>query len=124
MTWWAGLQFPGGEPPDYWDFLHFAVVIGVACQTADIAFTGKNLRRIGTVHGLVAFSFNTAVLALTINLGRRDLCFSEGRFEGTLATSSMRARRRRPAGPAHQRRDEDQQRRTAPSGPGRRRRAT
>jgi len=63
-----GLKFPGDEDPDYWDFLHFSVVIGVACQTADIAFTGKALRRIGTVHGLVAFAFNTVVVALTINL--------------------------------------------------------
>lgn len=63
-----GLSFPGDEPPDYWDFLHFATVIGVASQTADIAFTSKPLRRIGTVHGLVSFLFNTVVLALTINL--------------------------------------------------------
>jgi uncharacterized membrane protein len=63
-----GLKFPGTEEPDYWDFLHFAVVIGVASQTADIAFTSKLMRRIGTIHGLVAFTFNTAILALTINL--------------------------------------------------------
>ena len=63
-----GLLFPGGEPPDYWDFVHFSVIIGVASQTADIAFTSKPLRRIGTLHGLVAFTFNTVVLALTINL--------------------------------------------------------
>lgn len=63
-----GLAFPGGEDPDYWDFLHFSVVIGVACQTADVAFTSKGLRRIGTLHGVVAFLFNTVVLALTINL--------------------------------------------------------
>jgi uncharacterized membrane protein len=64
----GGLLFPGGEEPDYWDFVHFSVVIGVASQTADIAFTSKELRRIGTVHGVVAFTFNTVVLALTINL--------------------------------------------------------
>ncbi|MES3026950.1 MAG: DUF1345 domain-containing protein [Pseudomonadota bacterium] len=64
----GGLMFPGGEEPDYWDFLHFSVVIGVACQTADIEFTSKGLRRIGTIHGVVAFVFNTVVLALTINL--------------------------------------------------------
>lgn len=63
-----GLKFPGGEPPDYWDFLHFSVVVGVACQTADVAFTSKRLRRAGTIHGLVAFAFNTVILALTINL--------------------------------------------------------
>ena len=64
----GGLYFPGEEPPDYWDFLHFSTVIGVASQTADIAFTSKPLRRIGTLHGIVAFTFNTVVLALTINL--------------------------------------------------------
>jgi uncharacterized membrane protein len=64
----GGLSFPGDEAPNYWDFLHFSVVIGVACQTADIAFTSKALRRIGTLHSVVAFTFNTVVLALTINL--------------------------------------------------------
>lgn len=64
----GGLQFPGGEAPDSWDFVHFAVVIGVAAQTADIAFTSKTQRRIGTMHSLIAFVFNTVVLALTINL--------------------------------------------------------
>jgi len=64
----AGLAFPGGEPPDYWDFLHVSIVIGVACQTADVAFTGKALRRLGTAHSLIAFTFNTLILALTINL--------------------------------------------------------
>lgn len=64
----GGLGFPGDEEPDYWDFVHFAVVIGVAAQTADISFKSKLLRRIGTIHGVVAFTFNTVVLALTINL--------------------------------------------------------
>lgn len=64
----GGLSFPGGENPDYWDFLHFSVVIGAAAQTADIAFTGKRMRRIGTLHSLIAFTFNTVVLALSINL--------------------------------------------------------
>ncbi len=64
----GGLQFPDDDAPDYWDFIHFAVVIGVASQTADVAFTSKRMRRIGTVHGLVAFTFNTVILALTINI--------------------------------------------------------
>ena len=64
----GGLAFPGGQPPDYWDFLHFSIVIGVASQTADIAFTDRRLRRLGTLHSLVAFVFNTLILALTINL--------------------------------------------------------
>lgn len=64
----GGLAFPGKAAPDYWDFLHFSIVIGVAAQTADIAFTEKALRRLGTFHSLFAFVFNTVVVALTINL--------------------------------------------------------
>ena len=64
----GGLKFSGDDLPDYWDFLHFAVVIGVASQTADISFTSKPLRRLGTIHSLVAFTFNTIILALTVNV--------------------------------------------------------
>ena len=64
----GGLRFPGEETPDYWDFLHFALIIGVANQTADIAFTSREMRRTGTLHGVLSFLFNTIVLALTINL--------------------------------------------------------
>ena len=64
----GGLKFPEGGEPDYWDFLHFSLIIGVACQTADIAFDSRTLRRIGTVHSLLAFAFNTVVVALTVNL--------------------------------------------------------
>lgn len=64
----GGLNFPGGDEPDYWDFVHFSVVIGVAAQTADISFTAKALRRVGTLHSIVAFVFNTLIVALTINL--------------------------------------------------------
>lgn len=64
----GGLAFPGEDSPDYWDFLHFSIVLGAASQTADVSFTNRRMRRIGTVHTLVAFVFNTAVLALAINL--------------------------------------------------------
>jgi uncharacterized membrane protein len=65
-----GLRFPGEEQkePDYWDFLHFAVIIGVASQTADIAISSQRLRRLNTVHALFSFAFNTVIVALTINL--------------------------------------------------------
>ena len=63
-----GLAFPGETSPDYWDFLHFSIVIGVAAQTADIAFTDRQLRQLGTLHSLIAFAFNTLIVALTINL--------------------------------------------------------
>lgn len=63
-----GLLFPGDDEPDFWDFWHFALVIGVANQTADIQIESKPIRRIVTLHGIAAFLFNTVILALTINL--------------------------------------------------------
>jgi uncharacterized membrane protein len=65
----AGLQFPGDEPPDYGDFFYFSAVIGTSGQTADIAFVSKPMRRIGSLHCILAYLFNTTVLALLINIG-------------------------------------------------------
>ena len=64
----GGLVFPGDATPDYWDFLHFSIVIGVAAQTADIAITHRRLRRLATWHSLMAFAFNALIVALAINL--------------------------------------------------------
>jgi len=64
----GGLIFPGDEAPDYWDFLHFSLIIGVASQTADIQISDKPLRRTSTVHSVTAFLFNTVVVALTVNM--------------------------------------------------------
>lgn len=64
----AGLIFPGNETPDYHDFLHFSIVIGTSAQTADVCFSSGPMRRLGTMHCLLAFLFNTIVLALTINI--------------------------------------------------------
>lgn len=62
------LAFPGTAEPDYGDFLYFACVIGTSGQTADVAFTDSRLRRVGALHCVLAFLFNTTMLALTINV--------------------------------------------------------
>lgn len=64
----GGLDFPGDETPDYGDFLYFSCVIGTSGQTADVSFTSRALRRTGTVHCVLAFLFNTTLVALTINI--------------------------------------------------------
>lgn len=64
----GGLQFPGTEKPDYTDFFYFACIIGTSGQTADVSISSQPMRRIGTVHCVLAYAFNTTVLALTINL--------------------------------------------------------
>ena len=63
-----GLDFPGDDHPDYWDFFYFATSIGAASQTSDTMIKSKVLRRLVTLHAIVSFFFNTSVLALAINL--------------------------------------------------------
>jgi uncharacterized membrane protein len=64
----SGLVFPGCEEPDYWDFLYFSTSIGATSQTSDTSIKSRALRRLVTLHAAVAFFFNTAVLALTVNI--------------------------------------------------------
>ena len=63
----GGLLFPGEDEPDYWDFIHFSLIIGVACQTADVQIADRSLRRISSVHSVTAFVFNTVIVALGVN---------------------------------------------------------
>jgi uncharacterized membrane protein len=64
----GGLQFPGEHAPDYGDFLYFSCVIGTSAQTADVSFSGRTMRRTGLAHSVLAFFFNTALVALLINI--------------------------------------------------------
>jgi uncharacterized membrane protein len=63
-----GLQFPGNDKPDYWDFAYFSFVIGMTFQVSDVAVTNRAIRRLVWAHGILSFAFNTAILALTVNL--------------------------------------------------------
>lgn len=64
----GGLQFPGEAPPDYSDFLYFALVLGMTFQVSDVQITSRKLRRLATVHGLIGFLFNAVIVALTVNI--------------------------------------------------------
>jgi uncharacterized membrane protein len=69
----GGLAFPGKEQPDYWDFVYFSLVIGMTSQVSDVAVTAKGIRRLVTVHGVIAFFFNATLLALTVNIAASAL---------------------------------------------------
>ncbi len=64
----CGLAFPGGEEPDYWDFVYFSLVVGMTSQVSDVAVTSRRIRRTVSAHGTVSFLFNVAFLALTVNI--------------------------------------------------------
>ena len=66
----AGLVFPDRiKEPGYWDFAYFAFTIGVAAQTADVAIASPRIRKVALAHAVLSFFFNTAILALAINVG-------------------------------------------------------
>jgi uncharacterized membrane protein len=72
----GGLQFPSGdknEHADYWDFVYFSFVIGMTAQVSDVGITDKTIRRIATIHGIISFVFNTALLALMVNIAASAL---------------------------------------------------
>jgi uncharacterized membrane protein len=64
----GGLEFPGTPTPCFADFVNFSVVLGMTCQTADIAITRAAIRRMTTMHGVVAFFFNLGILAFAVNV--------------------------------------------------------
>ncbi len=64
----GGLDFPGEPTPDYGDFLYFSCIIGTSGQTADVNITSRKMRRINMMHCVLAFFFNTTLVALTINI--------------------------------------------------------
>ena len=67
----GGLQFPSGDQhdhADYWDFVYFSFVIGMTAQVSDVGITDKTIRRTATAHGIVSFIYNTALVALMVNI--------------------------------------------------------
>jgi len=67
----GGLQFPSGDKDDhadYWDFVYFSFIIGMTAQVSDVGITDKIIRRTATVHGIISFVYNTALVALMVNI--------------------------------------------------------
>jgi uncharacterized membrane protein len=67
----ASLRFPEAEEgfnPHYSDFLYFAFTIAVAAQTSDVCVTSSAMRRLVLLQAVLSFAFNTAILALAVNI--------------------------------------------------------
>ncbi len=64
----GGLIFPGGEEPFGLDFAYFAFTIATTFATADVSVTSRRVRFAVFGHGLFSFAYNTALLALVINV--------------------------------------------------------
>lgn len=64
----GGLEFPDTKEPDYLDFVYFAFVVGMTFQVSDVVITDRQIRRACLIHGVISFAFNTAIVALSINV--------------------------------------------------------
>jgi uncharacterized membrane protein len=66
----GGLDFPGDDEddPDFIECLYLAFTIGMAMQVSDVTTRSRAMRRLVLFHALLAFVFNTLVLAAAVNL--------------------------------------------------------
>jgi len=64
----GGLEFPDTKEPDYWDFVYFSLVIGMTCQVSDVQVTARHMRHLVTAQGVIAFFYNTVIVALAVNI--------------------------------------------------------
>lgn len=63
-----GLDFPGDDDPDYWDFAYFALVLGMTFQVSDVQITSRRVRRLALMHSVIAFFFNVFIIAISVNV--------------------------------------------------------
>jgi uncharacterized membrane protein len=64
----GGLTFPGSEQPDALSFLYFSFVVAMTAQVSDVTVTSNAMRRLVLLHGILAFLFNTVILAIAVNV--------------------------------------------------------
>ena len=62
----GGVEFNYQEP-DYRDFAHLALTVGMTYQVADTDITDRAIRRVVTFHALLSYLFGVVVVAMTIN---------------------------------------------------------
>jgi uncharacterized membrane protein len=63
----GGIDFPGGEAPDYRDFAYLAFTIGMTFQVSDTNLSTRAIRRTATRHALLSYLFGAVIVALAIN---------------------------------------------------------
>ncbi len=63
-----GLRFPRTREPDDYDFAYFSFTVGMTFQVSDVKITDPGVRVVVLFHGLLSFVYNTAILALGVNL--------------------------------------------------------
>jgi uncharacterized membrane protein len=64
----GGIEFPGRQPPTYFDFAYFAFTVGMCFQVSDACVTSRQIRRALLFQAVVSFAYNSLILAFVLNL--------------------------------------------------------
>lgn len=64
----GGVEFPGGDAPRNRDFAYLGFTVGMTFQVSDTAISDTEIRAAVLRHALLAFLFNVAIIATTINV--------------------------------------------------------
>lgn len=61
------LEFPGEGPPEWADYVYFAVSVMTTFGTTDVTVTSRGMRRTVTANAVIAFVFNTVTVAAAVS---------------------------------------------------------
>lgn len=64
----GGLEFPRGVAPCELDFAYFSFTVGMTFQVSDVIVTSTAMRHTVLAQAVLAFAYNTAVLAFCLQL--------------------------------------------------------
>ena len=62
-----GFEFPGTELPDLVDFAYFSFTVGTTFATTDVMIVSRRTRWRVTLHSVISFFFNSAILVLALS---------------------------------------------------------
>ena len=63
----SALDFPGADPPVWSDYLYLSVQVSTTFSASDVTVVSTAMRRNVTAHCLIAFVFNTVIVALVVS---------------------------------------------------------
>ncbi|WP_284251801.1 DUF1345 domain-containing protein [Litorihabitans aurantiacus] len=71
MRSWANessMSFPGPEPRCFTDFLYLSIQLSTTFSSADVALETRAVRRLVSLHSVLAFAYSTAIIAVFASL--------------------------------------------------------
>jgi uncharacterized membrane protein len=64
----GGLRFPGEDEPRFGDYLYFSIQVTTTFGGSDVEVLHRGMRRIVSMHSVIAFTFNTVIIALLVSV--------------------------------------------------------